>query len=139
MNAQRFDALPEAGDAELDAIKSNHGVVQIVAFSYYLKAPPADLQKKYKELKERPVEGHPLRLHSPPRRLFARGLARQDPLGLGLEVDENGRLAGEDGKNRHRIFALGPVLKGSQIRTYVEGPTRRLSSSREKPRAISRG
>ncbi len=44
--------------------------------------------------------------------LFARGLARQDPLGLGLEVDENGRLAGEDGKNRHRIFALGPVLKG---------------------------
>ena len=45
------DSPRNLSDAELDAIKSNHGVVQIVAFSYYLKAPPADLQEKYKELK----------------------------------------------------------------------------------------
>jgi uncharacterized NAD(P)/FAD-binding protein YdhS len=44
--------------------------------------------------------------------LVARGVARPDPLGLGLEVDERGMLAGGDGKNRRRIFALGPVLKG---------------------------
>ena len=47
------DSPRNLSDAELDAIKSNHGVVQIVAFSYYLKAPPADLQKKYKELQAR--------------------------------------------------------------------------------------
>jgi membrane dipeptidase len=44
------DSPRNLSDAELDAIKSNHGVVQIVAFSYYLKAPPADLHTKYKEL-----------------------------------------------------------------------------------------
>jgi membrane dipeptidase len=37
-------------DEELDAIKSSDGVVQIVAFSYYLKTPPVDLLDKYKEL-----------------------------------------------------------------------------------------
>ena len=37
-------------DEELDAIKANRGVVQIVAFSYYLKAPPADLYARYKEI-----------------------------------------------------------------------------------------
>jgi membrane dipeptidase len=37
-------------DDELDAIKSSGGVVQIVAFSYYLKPPPVDLVGKYKEL-----------------------------------------------------------------------------------------
>ena len=37
-------------DEELDAIKSSDGVVQIVAFSYYLKKPPVDLLSKYKEL-----------------------------------------------------------------------------------------
>jgi uncharacterized NAD(P)/FAD-binding protein YdhS len=44
--------------------------------------------------------------------LVARGMARPDPLGLGLEVDEKGMLASEDVENRRRIFALGPVLKG---------------------------
>jgi membrane dipeptidase len=37
-------------DEELDAIKSSDGVVQVVAFSYYLKAPPIDLLNRYKEL-----------------------------------------------------------------------------------------
>jgi uncharacterized NAD(P)/FAD-binding protein YdhS len=44
--------------------------------------------------------------------LLARGLARPDPLGLGLEVDEEGTLIGGNGKKPGRIFALGPLLRG---------------------------
>jgi uncharacterized NAD(P)/FAD-binding protein YdhS len=44
--------------------------------------------------------------------ILNRGLARPDPLGLGLEVSENGTLIGSNGRTQNRIFALGPVLKG---------------------------
>jgi membrane dipeptidase len=44
------DSPRNLSDLELDAIKSTGGVVHIVAFSYYLKAPPLDLHKKYREL-----------------------------------------------------------------------------------------
>jgi membrane dipeptidase len=47
------DSPRNLSDDELDAIKSNDGVVQIVAFSYYLKAPTVDLAKKYHELASR--------------------------------------------------------------------------------------
>jgi membrane dipeptidase len=47
------DSPRNLGDDELDAIKSNGGVVQIVAFSYYLKTPAVDVSKKYKELASR--------------------------------------------------------------------------------------
>jgi membrane dipeptidase len=47
------DSPRNLSDEELDAIKSNDGVVQIVAFSYYLKAPRFDLASKYKELAKR--------------------------------------------------------------------------------------
>jgi membrane dipeptidase len=47
------DSPRNLSDEELDAIKSNGGVVQIVAFSYYLKAPRLDLATKYKELAAR--------------------------------------------------------------------------------------
>jgi membrane dipeptidase len=40
-------------DDELDAIESSGGVVQVVAFSDYLKAPTIDLAGKYKELAAR--------------------------------------------------------------------------------------
>jgi membrane dipeptidase len=47
------DSPRNLSDEELDAIKANDGVVQVVAFSFYLKAPPIDLARKYKELAAR--------------------------------------------------------------------------------------
>jgi membrane dipeptidase len=47
------DSPRNLSDDELDAIKSSGGVVHIVAFSYYLKAPRFDLASKYKELAAR--------------------------------------------------------------------------------------
>jgi uncharacterized NAD(P)/FAD-binding protein YdhS len=44
--------------------------------------------------------------------LLARGLARSDPLALGLEVTSKGALLATDGTASERIFALGPILKG---------------------------
>jgi membrane dipeptidase len=40
------DSPRNLSDIELDAIKANGGVVQIVAFSYYLKAPRFDVARK---------------------------------------------------------------------------------------------
>ena len=45
------------------------------------------------------------------RALLQRGLARPDPLRLGLDVTEDGALIGEDGVASDRIFALGPVSR----------------------------
>jgi uncharacterized NAD(P)/FAD-binding protein YdhS len=44
--------------------------------------------------------------------LCNRGLARPDPIGLGLQAGEQGSLNGPRGPNGQRIFTLGPVLKG---------------------------
>lgn len=44
------DSPRNLSDAELDAIKSSGGVVQINAFSYYLKAPGFDIANKYRDL-----------------------------------------------------------------------------------------
>jgi uncharacterized NAD(P)/FAD-binding protein YdhS len=44
--------------------------------------------------------------------LLAHGLARPDPLALGLEVTGTGALLAADGTASERIFALGPILKG---------------------------
>jgi len=40
------------------------------------------------------------------------GLARLDPLGLGLDVDTNGRLRDEEGSPSSRLWALGSVCRG---------------------------
>lgn len=45
------------------------------------------------------------------RALLQRGLARPDPLRLGLDVTEDGALIGEDGRVSDRLFALGPVSR----------------------------
>ncbi|TWA67438.1 putative NAD(P)/FAD-binding protein YdhS [Azospirillum baldaniorum] len=43
--------------------------------------------------------------------LLTRGLARPDPLRLGLDVTVDGALIGEDGQASDRLFALGPVSR----------------------------
>jgi len=45
------------------------------------------------------------------RALLQRGLARPDPLRLGLDVTEDGALIGDDGTSSDRLFALGPVSR----------------------------
>ena len=47
------------------------------------------------------------------RDLLARRFARPDPLGLGLEVNEQGALLNQEGVPSRRLFALGPVTRGS--------------------------
>ena len=47
------------------------------------------------------------------RDLLARRFARPDPLGLGLEVNEQGALLNHEGVPSRRLFALGPVTRGS--------------------------
>ncbi len=45
------------------------------------------------------------------RALLDRGLARPDPLRLGLDVTRTGAVIGGDGRAATRLFALGPVSK----------------------------
>jgi uncharacterized NAD(P)/FAD-binding protein YdhS len=47
------------------------------------------------------------------RDLLARGFARPDPLRLGLEVSEQGALLNKDGIASRRLFAVGPVTRGT--------------------------
>jgi uncharacterized NAD(P)/FAD-binding protein YdhS len=46
------------------------------------------------------------------RNLLARGIARPDPLHLGLEVDNRLRLIDVHGRPSDRVYAAGPVTKG---------------------------
>ncbi len=41
------------------------------------------------------------------------GLIRTDPLDMGIEVDEDFRVVGAKGKASSRVYAIGPLLKGS--------------------------
>jgi uncharacterized NAD(P)/FAD-binding protein YdhS len=57
--------------------------------------------------------GDPTRSHSPLiKGLLASGLARPDPLQLGLDVDPQGRLVSLSGETSARLFALGPPTRG---------------------------
>ena len=47
------------------------------------------------------------------RHLVAAGLARPDPLGLGLDTDPDGALVGADGRASGALFTLGPLRQGS--------------------------
>jgi uncharacterized NAD(P)/FAD-binding protein YdhS len=57
--------------------------------------------------------GDPARSRSPViQDLLASGLARPDPLRLGLDVDRLGRLVGREGTMSAKLFALGPPTRG---------------------------
>jgi uncharacterized NAD(P)/FAD-binding protein YdhS len=43
--------------------------------------------------------------------LIARGIGRPGPLALGLDVGDSGALIDQDGREQHRILAIGPLLK----------------------------
>ena len=45
--------------------------------------------------------------------LFSRGLARPDPMSLGLDVSNDNALLSLNGKTSQRIFAVGPVARGA--------------------------
>ena len=45
--------------------------------------------------------------------LFVQGLARPDPLFLGLDVDQNGRVIDYKGTASRHLYAIGPPRKGS--------------------------
>lgn len=47
------------------------------------------------------------------RDMLLRGFTRPDPLGLGLEVSEQGALLNGAGQPSSRLFALGPLTRGS--------------------------
>jgi uncharacterized NAD(P)/FAD-binding protein YdhS len=47
------------------------------------------------------------------RNLLARGMARPDPFRLGLDVSGNGALLNAEGGISRRLFAVGPVTKGT--------------------------
>jgi uncharacterized NAD(P)/FAD-binding protein YdhS len=46
------------------------------------------------------------------RALRSSGLIRPDPLGLGLDTDEDGRLLDAEGRTSTRLFLVGPLRKG---------------------------
>ena len=68
--------------------------------------------------------------------LVADGLARPDPLGLGLEVTVEGALVGADGTASTRLFALGPPARAAlwecvavpDIRERIEALVARLAA-----------
>ena len=41
------------------------------------------------------------------------GLARPDPLGLGIDVDVQGRAIGRDGRASEKLFVAGPLARGT--------------------------
>jgi uncharacterized NAD(P)/FAD-binding protein YdhS len=45
--------------------------------------------------------------------LLSRGVARVDPLRIGLDVDEAGRLIGQSGVASQRIWAIGPAARAA--------------------------
>ena len=51
------------------------------------------------------------------RHLLEAGLARPDPLRLGLDTDPHGALRDADGRPASDIFTLGPLLRGSRYET----------------------
>jgi len=59
-------------------------------------------------------EGDPRESRSPlVRQLLAAGLVRADPLGLGMDTAEDGRLIGAGGAPHARLFAIGPAARGA--------------------------
>jgi uncharacterized NAD(P)/FAD-binding protein YdhS len=66
------------------------------------------------------------------RDLLSRGLARPDPLGLGLETTNGLQLLGRNGRPNPSLFALGPLTRG----TFWE--TSAVPEIREQGRTLAR-
>jgi uncharacterized NAD(P)/FAD-binding protein YdhS len=61
--------------------------------------------------------------------LLASGLARPDPLRLGLDADAGGALLDAAGRASDRIFALGPPLRGTRYETTAIAEIARQAES----------
>jgi uncharacterized NAD(P)/FAD-binding protein YdhS len=53
------------------------------------------------------------------RDLEAKGLARADDLGLGIDVDPSFRAIGRDGRVTPRLYAVGPLTRGARWETVA--------------------
>jgi uncharacterized NAD(P)/FAD-binding protein YdhS len=60
--------------------------------------------------------------------LFAQGLAKPDPLFLGLDVDSDGAVVDKRGVASNSLFAIGPVRKGSLWETTAVPELRKQAS-----------
>ncbi len=59
------------------------------------------------------AEGDPTQSQNPlVKDLIATGMAHADPLNLGLESDNEGRLIGPDGVAQADLFGIGPIIRG---------------------------
>jgi uncharacterized NAD(P)/FAD-binding protein YdhS len=61
--------------------------------------------------------------------LLSDGLARPDPLGLGLAVDSHSRIIGSNGAIHPGLFALGPLTRGSRWEVTAIAEIRDQASS----------
>ena len=67
---------------------------------------------------------HPL-IHD----LLESGIARTDPLGLGLLTDNDGALIGRDGAQSNVVFTLGPMRRGTLLETTAIPEIREQAAS----------
>jgi uncharacterized NAD(P)/FAD-binding protein YdhS len=75
-------------------------------------------------------EGDPIRSGNPlVRDLIARGMARADPLKLGLEADADGHLMDAGGATQRDLFGIGPIIRGG-LWEVVAAPDLRLEAQR---------
>jgi uncharacterized NAD(P)/FAD-binding protein YdhS len=80
------------------------------------------------------------------KRLFAQGLARSDPHGLGLAVERNGQVISDNGEVADGLFAIGPLCQGSlweitavpEIVTQADQMAQSLASLHEAEAAAKR-
>jgi len=75
------------------------------------------------------------------RSLFDQGLARVDPLSIGIEIDGNCAIVDANGTPSHRLFAVGPLTRAAfweiiaipDIRNQCTGLAALLSRSTAEP------
>ncbi len=72
------------------------------------------------------------------RRLLADGLARPDPLGLGLDVDPYGRLVARDASVDDRLLVIGPARRGRWWETGAVPEIRAQAAALAAPDARAR-
>ncbi len=70
------------------------------------------------------------------RRAIQAGLARPDPLCLGLEVDSDGRMVGSGGDRQDRLYGLGPLTRGA-LWEVTAVPDIRVQASRLAARIVA--